>query len=151
MGFATVSYQVEHCLPPPRGWSTAFKSIPRKVSQRQAHFKTDTEIQNVKTDFSHHKYQPLKTKINSIPTNHQQVVGVVGFCAEFMIVFTGCYETRKGGASWLCLFGISLQIPTEVTSPTIADTTFNYPPTPSDPKLTEWATPFFASAITRVW
>ena len=34
------------------------------------------------------------------------------------------HETRKGGASWLCLFGISLQIPTEVTSPNIADATF---------------------------
>jgi hypothetical protein len=34
------------------------------------------------------------------------------------------HETRKGGASWLWLFGISLQIPTEVTSPNIADTTF---------------------------
>ena len=35
------------------------------------------------------------------------------------------HETRRGGASWLCLFGISLQIPTEVTSPNVADTTFN--------------------------
>ena len=34
------------------------------------------------------------------------------------------HETREGGASWLWLFGISLQIQTEVTSPNIADTTF---------------------------
>ena len=33
------------------------------------------------------------------------------------------HETWKGGASWFCLFGISLQIPTEVTSPNITDTT----------------------------
>jgi hypothetical protein len=39
--------------------------------------------------------------------------------------FFWMHETRKGGASWLCLFGISLQLPTKVTSPNIADTTFN--------------------------
>ena len=38
--------------------------------------------------------------------------------------FFWMHETRKGGASWLCLFGISLLIPTEVTSANIADTTF---------------------------
>ena len=31
-------------------------------------------------------YQPLKTKINSIPTNHRQGAGVVGFCARACIV-----------------------------------------------------------------
>ena len=68
--------------------------------------------------------QPLKTKIISIPTNHRQGVCVVGFCAVFMIDFYWMHETLKGGVSWLCLFGISLQIQTEVTSPNIADTTF---------------------------
>ena len=36
-------------------------------------------------------------------------------------------RNTEGGASWLCLFGISLQTPTEVTSPDIADTTFKAP------------------------
>ena len=45
---------------------------------------------------------PLKTKINSIPTNHRQVVGVVGFA--FMIVFTGCTKHgREGRADSVCL------------------------------------------------
>jgi hypothetical protein len=39
-------------------------------------------------------YQPLKTKINSIPTDHRQGVG---FCDAFMIVFTGCLKQRKEG------------------------------------------------------
>jgi hypothetical protein len=37
------------------------------------------------------------------------------------------HEAWKGGASWLCFFGISLQIPTEVTPPNITGTTFNEP------------------------
>ena len=37
-------------------------------------------------------YQPLKTKISSIPTNHRQGAGVVGFCAAFMIVFTSTFS-----------------------------------------------------------
>ena len=69
--------------------------------------------------------QPLKTKINSIPTFHQQEVGVVWFSAAFMIDFSGCTKLGRAGASWLCLFGISLQIPTEETFPDIADATFN--------------------------
>ena len=63
-------------------------------------------------------YQPLKTKSNSIPTNHRQGVGVVGFCIHAR--FYWMHEKWKGG---LCWFGISLQIPGEVTSPNIADTT----------------------------
>ena len=39
-------------------------------------------------------YQPLNTKINSIPTNHRQEVVVVGFCAAFMIVFARNTEGR---------------------------------------------------------
>ena len=70
-----------------------------------------------------HVYQPLQTKLNSIPTNHRQGVAVVGFCAAFMIVFTGCMKHGREGRAG-CLFGISLQTPTEVTSPNIADTTF---------------------------
>ena len=38
--------------------------------------------------------------------------------------FYWMHETRKGGASWLCVFGIWLQRPTGVTSPDSADTTF---------------------------
>ena len=68
-------------------------------------------------------YQPLKTKIKSITTDNRQGVGVVGFYSAFMIVFTGCMKHGKGGSSRLGLFGILLQIPTEVTSPDIADTT----------------------------
>ena len=61
-------------------------------------------------------YQPLKTKINSIPTIHQQGVGVVGLC-------TGCTKHRREGRAGPCLFGISLQIPSGVTSPNITDAT----------------------------
>ena len=43
--------------------------------------------------------------------------------------FDWMHETRKGGASWLCLSGISLQIQMEVTLANIADTTFkSHPP-----------------------
>ena len=35
------------------------------------------------------------------------------------------HETRKGGSEMAGLFGSLLQIPTEVMSPNIADTTFN--------------------------
>ena len=50
-------------------------------------------------------------------------VCVVGFCAAFMIVFTGCKKHgREGRAGSVC--GISLQTPTEETSPDVADTTF---------------------------
>ena len=38
--------------------------------------------------------------------------------------FYWMHETRRGGASWLCVFGIWLQRPTGVTSPDSADTTF---------------------------
>ena len=49
-------------------------------------------------------YRPLKTKINSVPTNHRQEVGVVVFCAAFMIVFTGCTKQRREGrAGSVCL------------------------------------------------
>ena len=51
-------------------------------------------------------------------------MGVVGLCAAFMIVLTGCTKHGKGGASGLRLFGISLQKPTEVTSRNLADPTF---------------------------
>ena len=68
--------------------------------------------------------QRLKTKINGIPTNHRQAVGVAGLCAASLIVFTGCTKHGRGGASWLCWFGIWPQIPTEVRSPSIAETTF---------------------------
>ena len=46
-------------------------------------------------------FQPLKTKIDSIPTNHPQGVGVVGFCAAMMIVFTECTNHRREGFVWL--------------------------------------------------
>ena len=38
--------------------------------------------------------------------------------------FSRMHTTRKGGPSWLCVFGILLQIPTEVTSPDSAEATF---------------------------
>ena len=42
-----------------------------------------------------------------------------------MDAFYWMHETLKGGASWFCLFRMSLQTPTEVTTPNIPDTTFN--------------------------
>ena len=49
-------------------------------------------------------YQPLKTKINSILTNHRHGVGVCLRCVHDS--FYWMPETQKGGTSWLCLFGI---------------------------------------------
>ena len=67
---------------------------------------------------------PTSQNQNSIPTNQRQGVGVVGFCAAVMTVFTGCTKHGREGRSWLCLFGISVQTPTEETSPNVADATF---------------------------
>ena len=45
-----------------------------------------------------------QTKINTIPTSHRQVVGVVVFGAAFMIVFSGCTKNgREGRAGSVCL------------------------------------------------
>ena len=67
--------------------------------------------------------QPLKTKINSLPINHRQGVGVVGFRAAFMTVILDARNTEGRGELALFVWDRH-QVPTEVTSRNIADTTF---------------------------
>ena len=89
--------------------------------------KKRVSVGNLCSEMTHNNkwyYQPLRTRINSIPTNHRQ-----GACCGVLCCvhdrFYWMHKTLKGGTSWLCLFGISLRTPTEVTSPDIAGTTLN--------------------------